>query len=147
MRRDTGGGQPVKTKWGVTEIWPESQVEAIPDHTKPAITDITCWRDQIEVPDLGPIENNEAAWDSFRKRVDAVDRTRKMTMAFMTTGVFEQLHAMIGFEDTLVNFLLEPDDMMDLCEAIGDPTSLFPHALKFVKDEIRRYNEEKFRII
>ena len=26
----------------------------------------------------------------------------------------------MGFEDMLVNFLLEPEDMMDLCNAIGE---------------------------
>lgn len=41
-------------------------------------------------------------------------------MAFMPTGVFERLHFLMGFEDMLVNFLLEPEDMMDLCNAIGE---------------------------
>ena len=121
------GMDPITTKWGVTKIWPEDQIAAIPDHTKPAITDITCWRDQVQVPDLTPIENDQAAWDEFQKRVDAIDRTQKMTMAFFVTGVFEQLHSMMGFEDTLMNFLLEPDDMMDLCEAIGN------HRLEYLR--------------
>ena len=41
-------------------------------------------------------------------------------MAFMPTGVFERLHFLMGFEDMLMNFLLEPEDMMDLCNAIGE---------------------------
>lgn len=114
------GMEPLVTKWGVTKIWPEDQVAAIPDHTKPVITDITCWREQVTVPDLSPAENDEAGWAEFQKRIDAVDRTQQLTMAFFVTGVFEQLHSMMGFEDTLMNFLLEPDDMMDLCEVIGD---------------------------
>ena len=38
----------------------------------------------------------------------------------MPTGVFERLHFLMGFEDMLMNFLLEPEDMMDLCNAIGE---------------------------
>ena len=41
-------------------------------------------------------------------------------MAFMPTGVFERLHFLMGFEDMLVNFLMEPEAMMELCEAIGE---------------------------
>lgn len=121
------GMEPLVTKWGVTKIWPEDQIAAIPDHTNPVITDITCWRDQVTVPDLSPVEDDQAAWDIFQKRVDAVDRSQQLTMAFFVTGIFEQLHSMMGFEDTLMNFLLEPDDMMELCETIGE------HRLEYLR--------------
>jgi len=40
-------------------------------------------------------------------------------MGYLPTGLFEQLHFLMGFEDTLVNFYLEPEAMQDLIEAIG----------------------------
>lgn len=123
----TRGMDPLTTRFGVTKIWPEDQVAAIPDHTHLAITDITCWREQVQMPDLTDVENDEEAWPEFNARIDAIDTEQKLPMAFMTTGIFEQLHSMMGFEDTLMNFLLEPEDMLDLCEAIGE------HRLAYLK--------------
>ena len=36
----------------------------------------------------------------------------------MGTGIFEQLHMLMTFEDTLTNMLEEPEDMQDLIDAI-----------------------------
>ena len=38
----------------------------------------------------------------------------------MATGLFEQSHYLMGFEDTLMNFLLEPEAMGDLLDYITD---------------------------
>ena len=38
----------------------------------------------------------------------------------MPYGVFELLHSFMGFEDTLVNFLLEPEAMGELCAFLGE---------------------------
>ena len=59
-------------------------------------------------------------WTEFKKKHDEIKASGALSMAFMPTGVFERLHFLMGFEDTLMNFLLEPDDMMELCEAIGE---------------------------
>jgi hypothetical protein len=55
-------------------------------------------------------------------------------MAFMPTGVFERLHFLMGFEDMLMNFLLEPEDMMDLCNAIGEYRYQY---MKLIVDNIK----------
>ena len=39
---------------------------------------------------------------------------------FAPTGIFERLHFIHGFEDTLMDFLLEPEAMAELCMAIGE---------------------------
>ena len=54
------------------------------------------------------------------EEVSRINREEKFVMAFMPTGVFEQLHYLMGFEDTLMNFLLEPEAMQDLCQAVGE---------------------------
>jgi hypothetical protein len=39
-------------------------------------------------------------------------------MVWVPTGVFEQLHFLMGFEDTLCNFLEEPEEMHALIDYI-----------------------------
>ena len=56
----------------------------------------------------------------LRKKLRKSRESGKLFMAFMPTGVFERLHFLMGFEDMLMNFLLEPEDMMELCNAIGE---------------------------
>ena len=41
-------------------------------------------------------------------------------LGFMGTGIFEQCHFLMGFEDTLMNFLLEPEYMHELVDAVAE---------------------------
>src|SRR5699024_8391787 len=38
----------------------------------------------------------------------------------MATGIFERMHFLMGFEDTLMNLLLEPEAMEELADYICD---------------------------
>ncbi|WP_230397404.1 uroporphyrinogen decarboxylase family protein [Novisyntrophococcus fermenticellae] len=44
----------------------------------------------------------------------------KLTMSLMATGLFEQSHYLMGFEDTLCNVLMEPESMAELLDYILD---------------------------
>lgn len=114
------GMPPTTDRWGVTYIWPEDQVAAMPDHSpgRRALTDVRAWRERVTVPDLSCCEA-PALWEDFLARAAAVDRRETFLTGFMPGGVFEQMHALMGFEDTLVGFLTEPDAMLELSECIG----------------------------
>jgi hypothetical protein len=116
------GMPPLKDKWGTTVLWPEDQVAAMPHVTSgnKVIPDITTWRQKATVPDLAGNCSDPAAWAPALKEISAIDRNENLLMAFMPTGVFEQLHFLMGFEDTLMNFLEEPEAMEDLCAAVGE---------------------------
>ena len=49
-----------------------------------------------------------------------VDRSQKLVLCFMGTGIFEQSHFLMGFEDALMNLLLEPESMQELVDAIAE---------------------------
>jgi len=105
--------------WGTTIVFPEDQVAAMPhvtDETK-VCPDITRWRDYVKVPDL---EANCTDWEDAKASVANVNRDEQLVMGFMGTGIFEQCHFLMGFEDTLLNLLMEPEDMADLIRAIAD---------------------------
>ena len=40
-------------------------------------------------------------------------------LAVMKTGLFEQSHFLMGFEDTLMNYLLEPEASEELLDYIN----------------------------
>ncbi len=116
------GMDPMIDRFGTTILWPKGQVAAMPHVTaeNKVIKDITQWRDELVMPDLEANCSDPALWEPFIKQAEEIREKGDLVMAFMPTGVFERLHFLMGFEDMLVNFLLEPDDMMDLCNAIGE---------------------------
>ena len=117
----TPGMEPIKDRFGVTIIWPEGQVAAIPDHGpgKTVLEDVTEWRDTVVIPDISICRDNPA-WEEYLERARQVDRNDTFLTGAMFTGVFEQVHALMGFENALADMLMEPEDMLELCEAIGE---------------------------
>jgi hypothetical protein len=84
------------------------------------VRDITRWRDFTRVPDLIANCSAESAWGPYIERASKIDRGESLLMMFAPTGVFERLHFLMGFEDTFVNLMTEPEAMEDLCAAIGE---------------------------
>ena len=130
------GMEPMKDRFGTTILWPENQVAAMPHVTNDnkVISDITEWRDQLVMPDLEANCSDPALWEPFIKQAEELRAKGELVMAFMPTGVFERLHFLMGFEDMLMNFLLEPEDMMDLCNAIGEYRYQY---MKLIVDNIK----------
>ena len=116
-------GKPVKgetgfvDKWGVTWDFPRDQPGPTPNITmsNKALKDITHWCEEVKFPSL-----KEVNWDAYPDVLESLDRETRLVMFCNPTGLFEFCHALMGFEDTLVNFLLEPDSMADLLSAYAD---------------------------
>jgi hypothetical protein len=106
-----------KDAWGVVWDWPADQPGPTPNHTgnNIVIKDITHWRDCFDFPQLENLD-----WDSVRAMNGALDRENKLVMVQSARGMFEFSHAMMGFEDALMNYLIEPDDMYELLSAYTD---------------------------
>lgn len=128
-------GQTVKDPWGVTMYWGENEPGAMPvinDETK-VCKDITEWRTYVKAPD---IENFHIDWTEAKKEAEKIREEGKFVMAWMPTGIFEESHFLMGFEDTLVNLLMEPDDMHDLIEYITE------YKLKYLKRLISEFGPD-----
>lgn len=114
-------GQPGKTVvdgWGVTISMEEDEPGAMPlinDDTK-AIKDIETWEDDIQSPDLlQPLD-----WSGAKAQQDEIRAAGKLSLSLMATGLFEQCHYLMGFEDFFVNIMTEEDDMHGLIQYIAD---------------------------
>ncbi len=59
-----------------------------------------------------------AQWELARRKGRETCGPDRLMCAFMGTGIFEQLHYFMGFEDTLTNFYDHPEEMHQLIEAI-----------------------------
>lgn len=107
-------------QWGTKILFPEDAPAAVPLVTpeNQVIKDITEWRKYVKVPDL--VGKCSEGWETAIENEKAIDHEKYLTMVVMGTGIFEQLHMLMTFEDTLMNMLLEPEAMKELIDVICD---------------------------
>lgn len=114
------GMEPTIDRWGTRVLWPAGQPGPTPDPLCQVLEDVTEWKDVVKIPDL--IANCSALplWESTLEAAAKIDRSEKLVTVLAPTGVFERLHYLMGFEDALCNFLLEPEALADLAMAVGE---------------------------
>ncbi len=105
-------------QWGTLILFPEDAPAAVPLVTpeNQVIKDITEWEKYVKVPDL--MGKCQEGWETAIANEQAIDHDKYLTMVIMGTGIFEQLHMLMTFEDTLMNMLLEPEAMQALIDVI-----------------------------
>ena len=106
-------------RWGTYITFPEDQPAAVPLVTpeNQVIQDIENWKEYVKVPDLRA--NCSQGWEAVQKqKAEAPEDC--LTMTVMGTGIFEQMHMLMTFEDTLCNLLLYPDETHELIDAITE---------------------------
>lgn len=106
--------------WGTQILFPEDAPAAVPMVTpeNQVIQDISEWKKYVKVPDLAA--NCSNGWEEVKKVKAGIDRENYLSMTVMGTGIFEQLHMLMTFEDTLMNFLIEPEAMHELIDVITE---------------------------
>ena len=113
-------GTTTKDRWGTTILYPEGAPGATP-HITPenkVCPDVTRWREFVHAPDLKA--NCSQGWEQWAVLGRERAGTDKLRTAFMGTGIFEQCHFLMGFEDTLTNLYEHPDEMHELIDYITD---------------------------
>ncbi len=107
-------------RWGTFISFPEDQPAAVPIVTaeNQVIQDIEEWKKYVKVPDLRA--NCSDGWETALKNKAAIDSSQYFSMTVMGTGIFEQMHMLMTFEDTLCNLLLYPDEVHELIDAITE---------------------------
>ena len=107
-------------RWGTTILFPEGAPGPTP-HITPenkVCPDVTRWREFVHAPDLKA--NCSEGWEMWANMAKEKAGNERLTTAFMATGIFEQLHFLMGFEDTLANFYEHPEEMHELIDYITD---------------------------
>ena len=107
-------------RWGTTISFPQDAPGPMPVHGEGVTVclDITRWRETVHAPDLDAA--CAAGWDTCRRHAALAEAEGKLLAGFMGTGIFEQCHFLMGFEDTLTNLYEHPNEMHELIEAITE---------------------------
>lgn len=113
-------GVTAPDRWGTTIMFAEDAPGPTPIITEEnkVCPDITRWREYVHAPDLKA--NCSEGWEQWKAAVHGRAKGEKMVCAFMATGMFEQCHFLMGFEDTLANLYEHPDEMHELIDYITD---------------------------
>lgn len=123
--------------WGVRFLHEEGQPGGMPLEDILACDDITEWKEQLKVPDVDSWDLN---WAGAIAQKEAAHADDKIALSFLPCGIFEEAHHILGFEEALVDFLVEPDDMHELVDA------LFEHKMKCVKRQMEGWKPDGFLI-
>ena len=120
LREGSRPGVTIKDKWGVTILFPEGDPGPTPLITpdNKVCPDITRWREYVHAPDIEA--DCQKGWEPFIGMGRAAAGEDKLLTAFWPTGLFEQCHFLMGFEDTLANFYEHPQEMHELIDYLTE---------------------------
>ena len=119
-------GAVSKDRWGTTISWPADAPGPMPitGDGLAVCSDVTHWRETVHAPDLAVCTKG---WAEARAAARSACGEGRLLAGFMGTGIFEQCHFLMGFEDTLTNLYEHPQDMHALIDYITD------YRLRYVK--------------
>lgn len=105
-------------RWGTTISFPADAPGPMPltGDGLAVCPDVTRWRETVHAPDLAA--NCTQGWEDCRRQARDACGQEKLLAGFMGTGIFEQCHFLMGFEDTLTNLYEHPQEMHELIEYI-----------------------------
>lgn len=121
LRGNRVRGTTSRDRWGTTIIFAEDAPGPTPHITADdkVCPDVTRWREYVHVPDLAANCAGES-WEKVQQRAEAVRADGRLATVLMATGIFEQTHFLMGFEDALTGFYEHPKEMHELIEAITE---------------------------
>ena len=120
LRGNRRRGTTSRDRWGTTISFPKDAPGATPLHGDglTVCPDITRWREYVRAPDIAA--NCTEGWEECRAKARAAAGDEQLVAGFMGTGIFEQCHFLMGFENTLTALYEHPEEMHELIEYITE---------------------------
>jgi hypothetical protein len=94
---------------------PDAEGGTFPTKGGNTIRDLAQWRMQIAIPDVSRLD-----WSEVRAQVGQIDRRQFLMQGFIEMGLFERSYLLLGMEEALMAYLLEPRTMYEVLAAIAD---------------------------
>lgn len=115
-------GATITDLWGTVIEWPEDAPGSMPLVTEEnkVIKDITRWRDYVHAPDVVAGSSDAEAWREFGEKVRGLAGDERLVAGFMGTGIFEQCHFLMPFQEVLTALYDHPREMHELIEYITE---------------------------
>lgn len=122
-------GASITDLWGTRIDWPVDAPGSMPNVTQEnkVIKDITHWRDYVHAPDIIANCSDDAAWEPIREKAREAAGDSKLVAGFIPTGIFEQCHNLMPFQEVLTNLYDHPEEMHELIAYINE------YRMKYVK--------------
>jgi hypothetical protein len=136
-RTPDGGGSDI---WGLEYIGTESMGgAALPAPGKYIISDISKWRDVLHAPELSRID-----WEAMAaKDMEKIDRGQTAVKIALHSGYFQALVNMMGYENGLLAFYEDPDEVKAMLRYLSDFYTAFEaKVLEYYKPDIYGCNED-----
>lgn len=110
-------GEAYIDPWGALWRNTESDPGAIPlvNEENKVIKDITCWKEFVKFPSLENLD-----WTGAHAQLEHINREDTLVMIPSFYGPLERAHALMPFDECLINMYDEPEDMYDLFGALTD---------------------------
>lgn len=105
--------------WGVKHMFPIGEPGPFPitDEENKVCKDVTEWQKYVKGPNMVLPASD---WAECVAKANKINRDEKFVTAKVFCGIFEKLHYLMGMEDTMMNFILEPEAMHDLIDYLAD---------------------------
>ncbi|MDR0859228.1 MAG: uroporphyrinogen decarboxylase (URO-D) [Oscillospiraceae bacterium] len=112
-------GERYKDNWGVTHryiLGVDPGIIPLTDEENQVIKDITKWRDYVTFPEIP----KDLDWEPAKKAVAKAKAAGEFVMIPSFRGLFERLHSLETFENTVVDMISEPEACNEFFEAYTD---------------------------
>ena len=110
-----------KVDWlNITWVEGEPGLAAMPDTSKPAMTDICDWRDIIKWPDLDAVDWEQKIKEFHENEMFPFDPDKATICMANTNGIFLTPINMMGWVDGMVAMMEEPEEYKALVDALTD---------------------------
>lgn len=96
------------------------------------LTDITRWREQVRFPDLDQLD-----WEAgARKDLTGYNREEKLQVFYLESGPLERINQLMGFEESMIAMIEEPEAFAELVEALAD------YKIAIIEKAMRHYKPD-----
>lgn len=107
----------MKDEWGCQWGYGNRKYNPFPcilaDHK--VVEDIEEWKSQVTIPEVDCID-----YSGVKEMAAKVDRSQYLVGMSCSCGLFERTHALMGFEDSLMAMLTNPEEYEELLDVILD---------------------------
>ena len=96
--------------------WHVDSLGGIPDNSKFLFEDIADWEKYVKIPDVSDIDFKGWA----ERELSGINRDEKLVTYYHSTGIWERAASFMGFENTMINMVEDPDSFDSLLAALTE---------------------------
>ena len=133
------GGKDGYDWFGVHWIWKPGDPAPMPGPYF-MMEDISLWREIVKFPDLDHFDWEQAA---ATDRIPEFNREENLLYQIISNGLFERLHALMGFEEALCALITDPEEVENFFWELADyKCRLIDKIAEYYRPDIICYHDD-----